>query len=450
MMADTVKDVENDIAYDAAESFFYPYIILKSYGCDVDGNVLDTYIDNTDKFKSIEFNDPRIRLYEVQGGIYDYYHGGVEASISPLQLAIEKTLVYGIWVGYEYEFDLGGYGPLASTALDLDDNYGVQTYVMDVKDFDETIANYFGEKICTFEFTDGVTEFPLMLYNNHDVDYVSDNIFEGITTIGNYAFGQVFSGDWKHDNIKINICEGVETIDNYAFMDNNMIHHIDFPASLKTLGNSSFATCDLYDISIPETVETIHDYAFSPNSSYFGNIYRTINSLDIYCNADTFISPVAFDKLVVKESNFSHPNISDENYCPGGLIICPDTPNANGLYISNNNELCDIDLSHFAKGTNELTIPEGVTTIADIELFDKFFDYTIDYGNVIVLDYDKPATVYLPHTLEKLPEGTILHGNYVKWVYNGTKAEFINLMTNNNVTYYFYSIAQCTDGDLYT
>lgn len=128
---------------------------------------------------------------------------------------------------------------------------------------------------------------------------------EGITSIGNYAFGEMrFSGAVLPSTVErigdyafyycqslrsvqlpeglksIGVCafckcsgllfirlpDSLSAIEESAFLDATKLMGVDLGKGLETIGPSAFQSCKLQYVAIPDSVKTIADYAFSSNN----------------------------------------------------------------------------------------------------------------------------------------------------------------------------------------
>ena len=201
-------------------------------------------------------------------------------------------------------------------------------------------------------------------------------IKEGITSIGAYAFEDcdeirtvglsntitkigegAFSG-CKKINI-IEIPNNVTTIGQYAFSHCENIESITIPKMVTSIDFGTFIGCRfLKDIYIPNSVKSIGEYAFR-----FCKNITTINIpegvISIGNRAFEFC-----DNLVEATIPSSVTNMSEYAFHSSGLqYLFIDS--ANPRYSSvNNRALCSNDTLLIVIGNDDLTIPEGITTIS--------------------------------------------------------------------------------------
>ena len=194
-------------------------------------------------------------------------------------------------------------------------------------------------------------------------------IENGVTSIGNYAFG------YCYNLTSTSIPASVTSIGNYAFYDCYNLTSFTIPDSVTTIGNSAFSYCNgLTDIALSERLISIGDSAFvgcySLTSIAFPDSLVSIgNSAFQNCTA---LSSVVFQNGVTTIGNATFRS------CTGlTSVIIPDSVTAIGdsafyectglTSIALSDRLAAIGNSAFYRctGLTSITIPNSVTTIGD-------------------------------------------------------------------------------------
>ena len=130
---------------------------------------------------------------------------------------------------------------------------------------------------CTVTFSNGVLTVSKTSGSGAMADYSGESyqpwkdvryyitsvvIEEGVTSIGNNAFSNIFFLG------SVTIPASVTTIGNNAFYGCNNLTSISIPASVTSIGNYAFSNCaKLATVTIPASVTSIGDYAFSTSGS---------------------------------------------------------------------------------------------------------------------------------------------------------------------------------------
>lgn len=211
----------------------------------------------------------------------------------------------------------------------------------------------------TITFKDNITTFPA-IFGSTDVSTIV--IPEGITSISGWGF------QYCSSLTSIELPDGLTSIGSSCFLFCDKLQSIAFPSSLTSIGPAAFYSCSsLSSVEIHDGLTTIGANAFqfcgAITSIYLPNTLTTISSYAFYecVNLSSIELPASLK--VVEESAFygcfflslvNHSNLEyDEKW--GCQLI--DVVTEDGLYISNNVVVTN-------RGATEVTVPEGVTSIA--------------------------------------------------------------------------------------
>jgi hypothetical protein len=116
-------------------------------------------------------------------------------------------------------------------------------------------------------------------WNNYRQSITNIIIENGVTNIGNYAFGD---SSYYYTNLKfVTIANTVTKIGNYAFYYSSL-EAVTIPNSVTGIGDYAFYGCKLSTLVIPENVTTIGSYAFSGATMHTLTIGASVSSIGSY------------------------------------------------------------------------------------------------------------------------------------------------------------------------
>lgn len=152
----------------------------------------------------------------------------------------------------------------------------------------------------------------------YDKPYENVVVEEGITTVGNFAFGQVFKIQ-KVKNVtlpssltkigerafyqctsleSISLPDNITVIATGAFLSCNSLSSVKLPANLESVKDFSFQNCPITSIELPGKLAEICDGAFMNSKLtevYFPKSVRTIGARAFHIESGTVVTDVYFE-----------------------------------------------------------------------------------------------------------------------------------------------------------
>ena len=197
---------------------------------------------------------------------------------------------------------------------------------------DNTTITSFNE----LQYFTGLTEINDYAFRN-TIALTSVIIPENVTRIGKGSFGQVV--DIGASNlVSVQLPDGLTEIDEDAFWECNKLKNINFPTSLRTIGECAFHNTAIESLILPEGFLSL-GYSACNFCSFLKSIYipSTVTSI----GEDAFSSCNALHSIVVSEDN----------------TVYDSRENCNALIESSTKRLI--------RGSNQTIIPLGICSIGD-------------------------------------------------------------------------------------
>ena len=186
------------------------------------------------------------------------------------------------------------------------------------------------------QYFTGLTEINDYAFRN-TIALTSVIIPENVTRIGKGSFGQVV--DIGASNlVSVQLPDGLTEIDEDAFWECNKLKNINFPTSLRTIGECAFHNTAIESLILPEGFLSL-GYSACNFCSFLKSIYipSTVTSIGEYA----FSSCNALHSIVVSEDN----------------TVYDSRENCNALIKTETNKLI--------RGGNQTIIPLGICSIGD-------------------------------------------------------------------------------------
>jgi len=261
--------------------------------------------------------------YLAAGWTEEIFKGGiVEAAAPSPSIAFADANVKAICVA---NWDTNGDNELseaeAAAVTDLGEVFKGNTTITS---FDE------------LQYFTGLTEIHDYAFRN-TIALTSVIIPENVTRIGKGSFGQVV--DIGASNlVSVQLPDGLTEIDEDAFWECNKLKNINFPTSLRTIGECAFHNTAIESLILPEGFLSL-GYSACNFCSFLKSIYipSTVTSIGEYA----FSSCNALHSIVVSEDN----------------TVYDSRENCNALIKTETNKLI--------RGGNQTIIPLGICSIGD-------------------------------------------------------------------------------------
>jgi hypothetical protein len=236
------------------------------------------------------------------------------------------------------------------------------------------------------------------IFGSQVTEYI---IGEDVTSIGDYAFADIYSGGSKLASITIPA--SVTTIGAYALYEcRNLTSVTIAEGGLKTIGDRAFNNCEkLQSIIIPASTTTIGDYVFSGCSallsitsmskdvpsagenafyrlSWEAVLYVPASSVEAYTNTDPWCGfgvivamdeyePVA-EGIVINETNFPDENfrnwILSQEYGQDGVLTEEEIASVTAMRVDPG--IQNMQGIEFFTALKNLNIPSGILTSLDV------------------------------------------------------------------------------------
>ena len=177
--------------------------------------------------------------------------------------------------------------------------------------------------------------------------------------------------------ISMTIPKGITSIEDQTFFSCKKLISVDIPNSVKSIGTNAFSFCEsITEIHIPENLAFIEKEAFS------------------FCKKLTAITiPSGVTKIGEKVFDFSGLNSISVN-------------SANSRYFSvNDRALCCTDTLLFVLGSDDFTIPEGITFIGR---------YAFNIINL--LEYNEISSVTLPNSITSIGDFAFINCRNISYM----------------------------------
>ena len=224
--------------------------------------------------------------------------------------------------------------------------------------------------------------------NNADLETVI--LQEGVEVIGNSAFQEC-------SNLKnIELPESLTEIGEYAFSYDTSLNNVTIPSGITTINTYTFSYCtSLTNIKLSEGLQTIDSYAFRYCND-LEEIYIPSSVTSI--GNSVFINCTSLSNIEVASGNLNYKY--DE---ASGMLFTTDGTDI--LFIAD----------AVLRGTNTLTIPEGITSF-----------------NIEVNSYANITKIIIPSSLERISDA----GLFPSSINNVEVAESNNFFTVENECLY--------------
>ena len=205
-------------------------------------------------------------------------------------------------------------------------------------------------------------------------------ITEGVTNVGDYAFGGSTTTITYIAATKITLPSTITTIGQYAFSGCNAVQSIILPNNLTTIGNSAFSFCSaLTNVVIPNSVTSLGTSAF------------------VYCTSATSLTlPTNSSIVTIPNSAFA--------YCSSLTSVT----------IPNNIKTIGSGSFSYCTSLTNISIPDSVTSIqSDAFYLTSNLNTNVYTNNAIAKNYawttnHRPATMY---TYDQRPVSLSLKAN---------------------------------------
>ena len=186
------------------------------------------------------------------------------------------------------------------------------------------------------QYFTGLTEINDYAFRN-TIALTSVIIPENVTRIGKGSFGQVVNIG-ASNLVSVQLPDGLTEIDEDAFWECNKLKNINFPTSLRNIGECAFHNTAIESLILPEGFLSL-GYSACNFCSFLKSIYipSTVTSI----GEDAFSSCNALHSIVVSEDN----------------TVYDSRENCNALIESSTNRLI--------RGSNQTIIPLGICSIGD-------------------------------------------------------------------------------------
>lgn len=267
------------------------------------------------------------------------------------------------------------------------------------------------------------------------------NIPSSVKKIGEFAFGAYYSGANFRDMdvpTAVYLNEGLVEIGDSAFQSVE-VEDVTIPSTVTTIGQGAFNGTRLKSVEIPSNVSYVGEDAFpggllsatinsNPNNMTSFSLPSSVNTI-INNTSETFTKDDAENWINGTVLDYFDFREEDINYKKAISALGRDSLNGEDkdidayIYYTNingENYLTDVYTKHIWSGPSrsnraivtEMTIPEGITHIKDVDIFNQY-------------PYERTFTLNLPDSLQ------VIKGYFYS---NSLGKTFINISDSTDVT----------------